>query len=53
MFSTSSIEKMSKKCSEHYVFFTLQCLLNNEEIEIKTKLWMEENRDYLEKLKGQ
>ncbi|XP_068730710.1 transcription factor IIIB 90 kDa subunit-like isoform X1 [Montipora capricornis] len=28
-----------------------RCLLNNEEIEIKTKLWMEENRDYLEKLK--
>lgn len=30
-----------------------QCLLNSEEIEIKTKLWMEENKDYLEKLKGE
>lgn len=28
-----------------------KCLLNSEEIEIKTKLWMEENKDYLEKLK--
>ncbi|XP_044185136.1 transcription factor IIIB 90 kDa subunit-like isoform X4 [Acropora millepora] len=28
-----------------------KCLLNDEEIQIKTKLWMEENKDYLEKLK--
>lgn len=28
-----------------------KCLLNEEEIEIKTKLWMEENKDYLEKQK--
>ncbi|XP_074630402.1 transcription factor IIIB 90 kDa subunit-like isoform X2 [Acropora palmata] len=28
-----------------------KCLLNDQEIQIKTKLWMEENKDYLEKLK--
>ena len=33
--------------------FVLQCLLNDQEIEIKTKLWMEENKDYLQKLKGE
>lgn len=28
-----------------------RCLLNESEIEIKTKLWMEENKDYLQKQK--
>ncbi|KAK3751451.1 hypothetical protein QZH41_000748 [Actinostola sp. cb2023] len=27
------------------------CLLTNDEIEIKTKVWMEENKEYLEKMK--
>lgn len=35
------------------MLFSLQCLLNEAEIEIKTKLWMEENKDYLEKQKGE
>ena len=43
---------MLKVASKSDGFFPLQCLLNDEEIQIKTKLWMEENKDYLEKLKG-
>lgn len=35
------------------VLFTLQCLLNETEIAIKTKLWMEENKEYLQKQKGE
>lgn len=34
-------------------FYFLQCLLNESEIEIKTKLWMEENKEYLQKQKGE
>ena len=33
--------------------FFFQCLLNESEIEIKTKLWMEENKEYLQKQKGE
>jgi len=36
-----------------FLLCSLQCLLNETEIEIKTKLWMEENKDYLEKQKGE
>ena len=60
--STASIWKAWKICWSganrqllpwiQYSLFALQCLLNEEEIEIKTKLWMEENKDYLEKQKG-
>ena len=33
-------------------YFHFQCLLTDKEVEIKTKIWMEENKEYLEMLKG-
>lgn len=48
---TSSEEKLIV-CS-FCCWVCLQCLLNETEIEIKTKLWMEENKEYLEKQKGE
>ena len=43
---------MQRICNTLTFCIILQCLLNPNEIEVKTRIWMEDNKDYLEKLKG-
>lgn len=39
--------------SECFVLCVLQYILNDQEVEVKTELWMKQNAEYLKEQKGQ